>query len=114
MSGRRSRNKGTAGEQEVARILREAGIEVDRVPNSGGLKVKGDLTGLEGFHVEVKRKERLDLWKCLEQARTEAPEGDTPLLVFRRNRSEWQACLPLADLIELLRELNPKREAPWG
>lgn len=98
-----SRTKGRAGEQEVARLLREAGFDVDRVPNSGGLRVKGDITGLDGFHLEVKRKERLDLWTCLEQARTEAPEGDVPLLIFRRNRSEWQACLPLSDLIELLR-----------
>lgn len=101
--GRASREKGRRGEQEVARLLRDAGFPVDRVPNSGGLRVKGDLTGLQGFHLEVKRAERANIWAWLEQAGSEAADGDTPLLVFRRSRSGWHAALPLEDLIELLR-----------
>lgn len=102
--GRSQRDKGTKAEREVARILREAGFDVDRVPNSGGLQIKGDLTGLHGFHVEIKRQETAKVWAWLEQAAAEAPDGDVPLLIFRRSRSEWQACMPFSALIELLRE----------
>lgn len=101
--GASERRKGAVGEREVATIFREADLEVDRVPNSGGLKVKGDLTGLEGFHLEVKRQEKIAIWACLAQARKEAPDGDVPLLIFRRSHSEWHACLPLSDLITLLK-----------
>lgn len=106
--GRASRDKGRRGEQEVARIFREAGFDVDRVPNSGGLRVKGDLTGLEGFHLEVKRQERLCIPEWLSQAHEEAGEGEIPTLIFRQSKrpgsvGDWQAVLPLADLLELLR-----------
>jgi Holliday junction resolvase len=101
--GASQRRKGAVGEREVATILRNAGFDVERVPNSGGLTVKGDLTGLDGFHIEVKRQEAAKVWAWLEQARSEAPDGDTPLLIFRRSRSEWHACMPLSDLLELLK-----------
>lgn len=106
--GRASREKGRRGEQEVARIYREAGFDVDRVPNSGGLRVKGDLTGLDGFHLEVKRQEILCLPKWLRQAHEEAGAEEVPVVIFRQSKradgvGEWHACLPLADLIELQR-----------
>jgi hypothetical protein len=100
--GKPSRDKGRLGEQQVATIFRDAGYTCHRVANSGGLCLKGDLTGIDGFHVEVKRQERLDIPKWLRQVREETPEGDVPLLIFRRSREDWQVVIPLDELIELM------------
>ncbi len=96
------RRKGVLGEQEVARAFRAVGFDCDRVPNSGGLRVKGDLAGSVPAHVEVKRQEvlRLPLW--LRQARDEAPPGVTPVVAFRQSRGEWYAALPLDHLAALM------------
>jgi len=43
--GRSERNKGKGGELEVARIFKADGFDCDRTPNSGGLRIAGDLHG---------------------------------------------------------------------
>jgi hypothetical protein len=108
LMGRSQRVKGAVGEREVANIIRAVGLDVDRVPNSGGLRVKGDLTGLDGFHLEVKRQETLCLPKWLRQAHDEAADDEVPVVIFRQSKrvgnvGEWHACLPLAGLLDLLR-----------
>lgn len=101
MSGRASRSKGRSGEQEVARLFRAAGYDCERVPNSGGLRLKGDLYGNVPVHVEVKRTEHLELWRSLAQAAAEC--GDKPpVLAFRRSRSPWYAAVPLDYLLSLM------------
>ena len=100
--GRMQRTKGNRAELEVAAIFRAAGFDCDRVPNSGGLRIKGDLHGDIPVHVEVKRAERLKLPEWLAQARDEAPEGVTPVLAFRRSHEPWYACVPLEALVALL------------
>lgn len=120
MSGRRSRTKGARAELEVARILTAAGFPARRTPNSGGLAIKGDLTGsagepcIPGYALEVKRQERLNIPAWLRQAHADAG-GNVPLLVFRCNakvRSDplntWHVCLPLEDLLGLLVERRPR------
>ena len=94
--------KGWAGEHEIEGIFREYGLDVDRVPNSGGLKWKGDLTGLDGFSVEVKRQERVRVVEWLEQAREQAEPDETPLLIFRPNRKPWTVAIDLHDFLDLL------------
>ena len=59
--GKPSRDKGARGEREVAAIFRAAGFDCNRVPNSGGLRLKGDLYGASvrvGF-VQRLRDERM-------------------------------------------------------
>ena len=99
---RSERDKGANGEREVAAVFRAHGFDCDRVPNSGGLRLKGDLYGTLPVHVEVKRQERLQLWQWWEQAASEAVDGVRPVLAFRRNRSEWLAVVRLDDLVGLL------------
>src|SRR4051812_42378602 len=45
------RRKGAGGELEVARIFKAAGFDCDRTPNSGGLRIRGDLHGELPLHV---------------------------------------------------------------
>jgi hypothetical protein len=107
-----SRRKGLTGEREVAEVFRRAGWW------AGGLESGGDWIVMRSaewdatdeyelrpavrLHIEVKRAERVRLPEWLEQARTEAPEGVPPVVVFRQSRGEWYAALPLTELLGLV------------
>jgi Holliday junction resolvase len=101
-----SRDKGARGEREVAAIFRHAGLDVDRVPNSGGLRIKGDLygPGSAGLHVETKLAQTWKLPEWLRQTEGEAGAGEIPVLAFRRNGERWWGTLPLAVVAQLLAE----------
>ncbi len=84
-------------------MLRRWGFrDCARVPNSGGLFIPGDVTGVEGYHIEVKRQERLRLWEWIGQAQADAPHGSTPVVMFRKNGGHWHATLPAEDLLWLI------------
>ena len=100
--GRTERDKGAAAERDVARVFRDHGFDLDRTPNSGALRIKGDLYGNVPAHIEVKRQETLRLPLWLRQAAAEAPPGVTPVVAFRQNRGAWYAALPLDCLAALL------------
>lgn len=93
---RAARRKGSGYELEVRDDFRAAGIDCDRTPNSGGLRIPTDLygPGLEalGLAVECKRQESWDIPAYLRQAHTAAAELDAePVLVFRKakRRANW-------------------------
>jgi hypothetical protein len=64
---------------------------------------KQDCLNVAGCHFQIKRTERLDLWKAIRQAETEAAPTDLPIVAFRRNRSRWMCALGADELIALLR-----------
>lgn len=55
------------------------------------------------YSFECKNKERLDLWKSLEQAASNS-QGRNPVLVFKRNRSKIYVALEFDHFIELIDE----------
>lgn len=100
--GKTSQVKGRAGEQELARLLRSHGYEIER----GGCLSFGerpDLMGLPGIHVEVKRTERLNLDAAMAQSvRDAARFGDgAPAVFHRRNRQPWMVTMRLDDWLRL-------------
>lgn len=95
----RSHRKGRRGEQEIASEYRQLGFDAARVPNSGGLRDPGDVAGVPGVHVEVKRTERLRIYEALDQAEADAPRGHIPALHFRRNGSGWYVAIPFDDFV---------------
>ena len=102
MGGKASRDKGKAGELEVAKVLQAHGLDVRRTPNSGGLAWRGDLQGLEGYLLEVKRCEALNVPAWLRQAHADARGGEVPVVFFRRSAKSpsdpvgrWHAIEPL-------------------
>jgi Holliday junction resolvase len=99
---RSERTKGKAGELEVARIFKASGFDCDRTPNSGGLRIAGDLHGDLPVHVEVKRQETARPWLWAQQARSEAAGGASWLVAMRRSHDEWLAMLPLVKVVRLL------------
>ena len=109
---RAERAKGVRAEREVAAIFRAHGFDCARTPNSGGLRVKGDLTGDVPAHVEVKWQEVARPWLWFEQASSEAPAGVLPVVAFRRSRSPWLAIVPLDALATMLGRMPAAW--PWG
>lgn len=99
--GAASRNKGCRGERELANLLRDMwGYDVHRGKVFYG---ESDLVGLNGIHPEVKRVEKLNIHKAMEQAvmESEKREDGLPTVFFRRDRGEWLVCQKLSDWIDL-------------
>ena len=121
MSGRSSRRKGSRGELEVCAILRAAGLDARRTPNSGGLAWRGDVESVPGYVFEVKRAERLDIPGWLRQAYAATRGGEVPVVVFRRDGRQnapdgaWHAIVPLDVLAAMIagsRTLNLPQPQP--
>lgn len=96
--GKAQRNKGAAGERELAKILNESGINAHR----GYVQFKqSDIVGIDGIHPEVKRQEVAKIWEWIAQAKEEAIKrlDGLPVVFFRRNRSEWMTCQSLKSWI---------------
>lgn len=97
--------KGADGERELASLLRAEGYEIDR----GGTTSFGtvpDLSGLPGVHIEVKRREKLNIWEAMQQAIADATrfKDGAPALFHRRNRAPWLVTMLFTDWIRLYKE----------
>ena len=105
-----AKRKGSAGERELARLFSKAGLtEAARTPLSGALAdYPGDVR-LDGYCVEVKRQERVTIWKWIAQAAAAARGGRVPIVCFRRNRSQWYTVIPTEDFAAMERELRERR-----
>ena len=99
-----SKDKGARGERELASKLKEYGFDCRRGQQYCGANGDADVVGLDGVHIEVKRTERLSLYDALSQAKHDAREGAMPVVMHRKNNSEWVVVQPLEDWIELYRE----------
>jgi len=94
-----SRNKGKAGEREIAVLLADlTGCNVRRrVRQRDG---DSDLEGLPGWSVEVKRHAKATRatvagwWN--QAVRQAEADGGIPVLFWRQDRDEWRAVWPLA------------------
>lgn len=98
-----SRRKGAVGEREIARYLRDNGYSDAR----RGQQFKGgadspDVVGLKGFHIEVKRVERLDLNAAMEQSIRDSAENEIPVVFHRKNKDYWKATMRLDDFMEVI------------
>lgn len=106
--GALSRNKGAAGEREVARLLRDhLNLDITRAwQRQAARALNSDLDGLPGWSLEIKRaKKYLSRWwdQACEQADA---EGNTPALIYRLDgvrvgqpdTEKWRVLLPLRSI----------------
>jgi Holliday junction resolvase len=102
-----SKQKGAAGERELARKLREYGYDVRRSVQYNGKAEDGqaDLVGLPHIHIECKRTEALRLYDAVDQAKRDAT-GEIPVVFHRKNNCEWLAILPLDEFMKIYREFE--------
>ena len=98
-----SRRKGAVGEREIAKYLREHGFnEARRGQQFKGGADSPDVVGLTGFHIEVKRVERLDLNAAMEQSIRDSAPNEKPIVVHRRNNDYWKVTMRLDDFMEVI------------
>ena len=101
------KRKGTAGENELAELLRRSGIRAYRNDQiykggQGNPDVYAEI-GTIPLHIEVKRVEKLNVPEAVNQAVRDAADGVLPVLAHRRNREKWLVTMPLLQLIEILK-----------
>jgi hypothetical protein len=98
-----SRRKGAVGEREIAKYLRDHGYDAHRGQQYKGGADSPDVTGIPGFHIEVKRVERLDLNAAMEQSIRDAGD-DIPIVVHRRDLDYWKVTMRLDDFVEVIKK----------
>ena len=94
-----SKRKGSAGECELCEYLTAAGFPAHRNDQrfTGGKRNPDiDAEGLERFHIEVKRVEKLNISAAMHQAEQDAVNR-TPVVIHRRNREPWLITMKLSD-----------------
>ena len=91
---------------------------MDTLPAGGqqycGGNGDADVEGLDGIHIEVKRREQFRLYSAMEQAKHDARDGEIPAVFHRRNGKSWVVILELDDFMRMYRDFEPeppKKEA---
>ena len=95
-----SKQKGKRGELECAKVLKELGFpNVRRTAQYNGKELDSlaDLVGIEGCHLEVKRNERLNVNDAIDQAVRDCKEGETPVVLHRKNGKPWLVTMLIED-----------------
>lgn len=101
-----SKAKGSAGEREFAAVLAAHGFPAHRNNQmfTGGVgKPDVSAEGLDGYHFEVKRVERLNVPEAMQQAMHDAA-GRVPVVAHRRNREPWLVTMKLEDFLKMTHE----------
>lgn len=97
-----SREKGAAGERELAGILKKYGYDCRRGQQYCGINGDADVIGIPGLHIECKRVEKLNIDDALEQSIRDAKDGEMPVVMHRKNRKPWKVTLELDNFMILL------------
>ena len=71
-----------------------------------------DLTGLPGIHIEVKRRERLNVPEAMKQAQRDSErfKDGAPTVFHRRSRESWLVTMRLVDWMALYSGKNTEKE----
>lgn len=98
------KQKGSAGERELAAKLREHGFTARRTQQFCGTAGDADITceELKNYHIECKRVERLNVDQAMDQALRDCHDA-TPVVAHRRNNKPWLITLYLEDWLKLVK-----------
>lgn len=97
-----SKKKGARGEREVAALLKSYGFEARRGQQFSGSPDSPDVVhNIPNTHIEVKFRERLNLYDAIEQAQKDDPEK-TPVVFHRRKHKQWLTILYTDDFLKLV------------
>lgn len=102
MMGRYSQAKGRRAELELVRVFQSYGIQAE--PGQAvSYGTTPDIVGVAGIHVEVKRRENVNLSAALEQAKQDAERfhDGLPAVFHRANRRGWRVTMALSDWLIL-------------
>lgn len=99
-----SREKGKRAERQLAKKLREYGYDAKRGVQYSGSPDSPDVTGLPRIHIEAKHVERLNILDAMEQSKRDAGADEIPVVMHKRNHTEWLCTLRLDDFMKLYSE----------
>jgi len=100
-----SRAKGKRFELELAARLREYGYNTRRGQQFSGANGDADVVNLPGIHIEAKRREKLNLYDAIAQAKHDAAgSGKLPAVFHRKNNHGVLVTMELGTWMELYRE----------
>lgn len=101
-----SNDKGKRYELELAAMIREYGYDARRTAQyCGNTGDASDVVGLPGIHIEAKRRERIDIYDWMAQAKHDAKKSKSiPAVFFRKNNCETLVALRFDDFMSLYRE----------
>lgn len=97
-----SKRKGNAGEREFAALLREHGYNARRGLQYQGGQVEADVVGIPGYHLEIKRVEKLNINTAMAQSIRDAKENETPVVAHRINRHPWLVTMLAEDWLRVI------------
>ena len=101
-----SKQKGKTGELELAHLLRDHGYDCRRSEQYCGKAGDADVIGLPTIHIECKRNEKLNIDNAIEQAISDAKNGDIPTVFHRKNRKPWLVTMRFDDWIEMYKAVH--------
>lgn len=111
--GKLSREKGKRGEREVVALMKRFGFGARRGQQFKGTKDSPDVVhDMDGFYVEVKLKQQLNLYDALDKADAERPVESQSIVFHRKSHKPWLATMGAEDFMKLMRELHDARYAP--
>ena len=96
-----SRTKGKRGELEAAHILKKHGYDTRRGQQFAGINGDADVVGLPYIHLEIKRVEKLNIDDALQQSIRDARDTEVPVVMHRKNRTEWKVTMLFDDWIKM-------------
>ncbi len=101
--GRMSKEKGKLGEREVVDLIKDHGYEARRgQQHRGGPGSPDVIHSIPNLHIEVKRREKFDLYGAMQQAQDDAPDGEVPVVFHRRSKCEWVVVIGAEDFLNML------------
>ena len=110
--GKPSRDKGKRGEREAAAALNRMIPDCNayRSQQFSGANHDADIKcNIDGLHFEVKRQERMQLYKWMEQAENDKRYSEVPVVLTRQNNKPWLLAIQLDDLPNLIDAINEYR-----
>lgn len=105
-----SRTKGKRGELEAAHILKKHGYDARRGQQFAGINGDADVVGLPHIHLEIKRVEKLNIDDALQQSVRDANDAEIPVVMHRKNRTEWKVTMLFEDWINMYKAWEKRDE----
>ena len=88
-------------------MLRGYGYPCRRGQQFSGANGDADVVGLDGIHIECKRKERLNLYDAVAQAKHDCGIRELPAVFHRKNNCKWLVTMELEDWMRMYRDFEP-------
>lgn len=105
-----SKRKGKAGELELSHKLKDYGYDCHRSQQYCGSAGDADVVGLDGIHIECKRNEKLNIENAIDQAISDAKNGQFPTVFHRKNGRGWLVTMRLDDWIQLYKTCERNKQ----